>query len=183
MKYTRAVHPALLQHIDKWTDCTRCPLRECRHNVVYYGGFLPAPVLFIAKAPDQEADHYGTPYPRKQDSFHQLATAAGRHCVTYLVSCGPIPDKLTKQMAEPCWQKVIDLAIMAQPKLVVCLGKDPFTFVIAGIKPLVDALKYRPAIITVADPFWINTQSDPLQHSQNASLQIEAAVRKYVRND
>ncbi len=181
MKFTEALHEPLLAHMQKWESCRECSLCDYRSNVVFYSGTLPANVMFIGKAPSQEADHYGEPYPAKADYFHQLAESAGkRWCVTYLVSCGPSEIKLDKAQFQPCWSKVCELAALAKPKILVIMGKDPFGFVINNQNALVKAIGHRPSMINIVDPFWITTQKEPLLHLNNAKRTIEQAVTKYI---
>lgn len=179
MKCTPAAHPAVLAHTKAWQDCTRCPLCEVRKNVVFWEGRLPAPVLFLGKAPNDEANMYGVPFPR-EGIFHDLAAMAPRWAVTYLVGCGPPPVPLVKKDFAPCWPKVVELTTICRPKLIVLMGNDVFSFVISHLGDIVKSLGYRPAIISVADPFWISTSKDPDQHTQNARLVIESAVAKYI---
>lgn len=181
MKFTQALHEPLLAHTTKWSNCRDCPLCDYRSNVVFYKGRLPAKVMFIGKSPDQEADHYGEPYPAQAHYFNLLTESAGpRWLVTYLVSCGPFEGKLDKAQFQPCWPKVCELAEMARPKILVVMGKDPFGFVINNLNTLVKAIGHRPALLNIVDPFWITTQKEPMLHINNARRTIEQAVTKYI---
>lgn len=178
--------------MEKWRDCTRCSLCELRSNVVFYEGILPADVLFLAKSPSPEADHYSAPFPRGTDYFYELvpetrktstfvlgSSVPASWAVTYLVSCGPTEGKLDKALLQPCWTKVIELATICKPRLIVCLGKDVFGHVINNFASLITALGKRPALVSVADPFSFGLSSDPVLQIQKAKLTIAAAVEKY----
>lgn len=200
MKYTKASHQAILDHMLKWSSCTKCSLCHLRSNVVFYEGILPADVLYLAKSPSPEADHYSVPYPRKTDYFYELlpqpllrnSTLLGlpvcttpTWAVTYLVSCGPTDGTLEKSLLQPCWTKVLELATIAKPRLIVSLGKDVFGHVVNNLNSLTAVLGYRPPLITVADPLSFGLSggkegaSDPILKVQRAKLTIAAAVEKY----
>lgn len=51
-----------LQHVEKWKDCTKCPLAQQRSNIVLARGTVPCDVLFIGEAPGQSEDAIGQPF-------------------------------------------------------------------------------------------------------------------------
>lgn len=51
-----------LDHVEKWRDCTACPLHCQRSNICLARGSVPCAVLFIGEAPGQVEDALGQPF-------------------------------------------------------------------------------------------------------------------------
>jgi DNA polymerase len=52
----------LLNVIDRYRNCTACPLHETAHEKVFFRGCVPCEVLFIGEAPGNDEDLYGEPF-------------------------------------------------------------------------------------------------------------------------
>ncbi len=53
---------AWTDHVERWKDCTKCPLHTQRSNIVIARGQLPADVVFIGEAPGAIEDGTGLPF-------------------------------------------------------------------------------------------------------------------------
>lgn len=188
MQVTRKIFPQYEAHLKKWHGCQGCALSD---RVVFAEGSLPCDILFLAKSPDDGAVTHNRPFPRKQDVFYELVPKQGKYlqdvmgiptyaptpswAVCYGMSCRYHTDYDIKASLAACWPKVVELFDMAQPKLVVCLGQIIHGFVITRA----NSLPYRPPIISVADPDYIERNDDRLGQTIKAQLRIRDAIAKY----
>jgi uracil-DNA glycosylase family 4 len=141
--------PPWEQHFEDWKDCKRCPLHQHRHFVVLARGNLPCDILFIGEAPGFNEDAVGLPLvgPAGQHLEKIINRAIApegiltRSCAfTNLVCCIPKdPESSHSKVEEPehddilaCQPRLLELIEMAQPKLVVLLGKVAKTYVEGG---------------------------------------------------
>lgn len=167
-----------LQFVERWKDCTACPLHKGRERVVLARGDLPCDVLFIGEAPGESEDCLGAPFvgPAGQllDRIVERSLAGGlgvgddyrelRLCFTNLVCCIPRdPDggKATEpddEAIEACSVRLSEFVKLANPKLVVCVGSLARDWLEPGYKrsirlhqkiPLVDVV--HPAAILRAN--------------------------------
>ena len=125
---------SLSQHIEKWKDCTRCHLHEGRLYTVFSRGKLPCDVLLCGEGPGESEDSIGRPFcgpaGRKLDEILEYAIPQGiTYAITNLVLCIP-RDEETGKTKEPdakavkaCEPRLLEFIQIAQPKLIVCLGK------------------------------------------------------------
>lgn len=128
-------------HVQKWKDCTRCPLHETRTSVVITRGKLPCDVLFVGEAPGASEDVLGKPFigPAGKLLDEIIANAQLRSnatdlrlAFTNLIGCIPLQEDEeggTSKASEPskasikaCAPKLTELATIAKPKLVVLVG-------------------------------------------------------------
>lgn len=139
------------EHKKKWTDCVACPLCETRSNVVLARGTIPCDVLFVGEAPGQSEDTLGRPFvgpagklldrmiaEARQTAYEDGNTTidALRIAFTNLVCCLPLGEDGHK-LAEPdekaikaCSSRLQEFIRIADPKLIVCVGKLPAKHVI-----------------------------------------------------
>lgn len=109
--------------------CTRCPLYETRHNVVFGVGPEDADIMFIGEGPGENEDLQGEPFVGAAGKFlDQMLYIIGlsrRNCyIGNIVKCRPPHNRdplSTERDACSDWLSAqIDLI---QPKIIVCLGR------------------------------------------------------------
>lgn len=137
------------QHVQRWTNCTRCPLAACRqiHNgqVVLGRGTIPAEVCFIGEAPGESEDMLGVPFVgpagRLLDQIIEQAFAPGQvlgtegpdynsitYAITNLVSCIPRDEEGLKTSAPDdeaviaCKPRLVEFIRMCNPRLIIAVG-------------------------------------------------------------
>lgn len=121
------------QHVRGWQNCRRCPLHLIRTRVVLCRGTLPCNVLFIGIGPGQSEDTIGQPFkgPAGRHLQEHIIDKAIPPNITYaltnLVACLPMKEseehKPDKEAIKACAERLEELISIAQPKLIVLLGK------------------------------------------------------------
>lgn len=137
------------QHKEKWSSCNLCDLCEKRTKVVLTRGNIPCEVLFIAEAPGPSEDVIGRPLvgPAGKmlddmiedavENVRPLETPPNKRspwepptfAFTNLISCIPLDDASAKFGEPPryailaCRDRLREFVAIAQPKLIVCVGK------------------------------------------------------------
>ena len=120
--------------MERWKDCTACNLCESRQSVVLAKGRIPCDVLFIGEAPGQSEDCLGQPFvgPAGQllDQIVSRAVPAEmRLAYTNLVCCIPLDEDGVKvheppdETIEACSVRLVEFVEIANPRLIVCVGK------------------------------------------------------------
>ncbi len=133
-------------HREAWLGCTRCELHRHRKTVVLCRGQLPCDVLFVGEAPGESENVLGQPFvgpagqlldkiitkvirpwledPKKtvDGNDHSL-----RWAFTNLVACIPHNEdgnkyEVPKESIKACQPRLVGLAKIAKPKLVVQVG-------------------------------------------------------------
>lgn len=124
---------AWFAHVERWKDCTDCPLCEQRSQIVLARGTIPADVVFVGEAPGASEDGLGEPF--RGPAGHILDDLISRSVpssVTYalcnLVACYPREAK-ERGDNEPeqeeilaCRERLEEFLDIADPKLIVCVG-------------------------------------------------------------
>ena len=109
--------------------CTRCPLYETRHSVVFGVGPEDAEILFVGEGPGEQEDLRGEPFvgPAGQflDQMLYIIGLSRRNCyIANIVKCRPPRNRdplNTERQACAGWlQAQMELI---KPKIVVCLGR------------------------------------------------------------
>lgn len=127
---------AWTDHVDRWKNCTACPLGLQRSRIVLARGVVPCDVLFVGEAPGVSEDTLGLPFvgpagdlldriiARALEPYPQVTVA-----LTNLVACFPREAKATGDN-EPerdeilaCRARLVEFVNIAQPRLIVCVGK------------------------------------------------------------
>lgn len=139
----------LKTHIEKWKDCTECPLSKQRDRIVLGRGAIPCDVLFVGEAPGPSEDAIGEPFrglaglildndsqhrpgivqhalPCHQESGRWVMDIPIAYC--NLVCCFPREAK-GRGDNEPeeneilaCRPRLQEFITIAKPKLIVCVG-------------------------------------------------------------
>ena len=137
-----ATHYSLF--VERWQSCTACELHESRQNVVLARGQIPCDVLFLGEAPGQSEDCLSFPFvgpagqlldnppPFSPPGIVQragLAELGIRSAFANLVCCIPLGDdgvKVTEppdEAIEACSVRLVEFVEIANPRLIVCVGK------------------------------------------------------------
>jgi uracil-DNA glycosylase len=121
-------------HVHEWKDCRRCELWTGRKNVVIARGSIPADVVFVGEAPGDSEDVSGAPFVGPAglllDGIVRKALPEGTtSAFINLVGCFPFAAKRTADHKPPeeaikaCLPRVSDFIDLADPKLIVTVGK------------------------------------------------------------
>lgn len=124
-------------HVREWDDCQRCSLADGRNKVCHRRGPIPADVVLCGEAPGQSEDILGKPFVgpagKLLDAIVDSALDQWRGSIRVmfanLVGCFPSDAKKTADHAPPieavrrCRPRLEELLAIAQPRLVVAVGK------------------------------------------------------------
>ena len=128
----------LAKHTDQWKDCELCDLHKTATNHVLVRGRLPCTVLFVGEAPGEIEDMTGAPFhprapagkilQRMIDTAQETAIKRFTYAVTNILACAPWTDTNLlrppeKSEAKACSPRLLSIFSLAQPRLVVSLGK------------------------------------------------------------
>jgi uracil-DNA glycosylase len=118
--------------LEEWRDlclnCSRCPLREGAHRVVFGEGSPNAKIIFIGEGPGAEEDKVGRPFVGKAGKLlDRILAAAGWNremvYIANIVKCrpsgnrNPSPEEI--EICYPLLEKQIELI---DPAIMVTLG-------------------------------------------------------------
>lgn len=109
--------------------CTRCPLYDTRHNVVFGVGPEDAEVLFIGEGPGEYEDLKGEPFVGRAGQFlDQMLSIIGlsrRNCyIANIVKCRPPGNRDPLNVEQDACNDWLEAQIsLLQPKIIVCLGR------------------------------------------------------------
>jgi len=119
--------------VNKWKDCTDCPLCEERDRIVLARGHVPADVVFIGEAPGASENAIGFPFVGPaghllDQIIERALPPTVKYALTNLVACYPAEAK-SRGDNEPehnditaCRPRLVEFVNIAQPKLIVCVG-------------------------------------------------------------
>jgi len=129
-------------HREKWQNCTLCPLGKRAGNHVLVRGRIPADVIFIGEAPGEAEDGCGEPFVgRAGGVLDALLIDLRKSLPTFtfaignILACIPRPDKeyndnMSKSFRKPrkheieaCTPRLIELAELINPRVVIHLGE------------------------------------------------------------
>lgn len=128
------------EHARTWRSCDACPLCETRSRVVLWRGEIPAEVVFVGVAPGLSENALGVPFTGAEgqcidqviataweEGWKNETTARFRYALTNLVACLPKTNgkerNPTKKEIASCSHRLNQFLDIANPKLVVLLGK------------------------------------------------------------
>lgn len=126
----------LQRHIQKWKDCTECPLCEVRKKTVLCKGQIPCDILFVGEAPGASEDRMGIPFVgpagHTLDSIISRAFEGLQVRIAYtnLVCCIPKEEmgsgkygEPSKESIEACQERLIEFVRLAKPRAIVMVGQ------------------------------------------------------------
>jgi uracil-DNA glycosylase len=173
---------ALLQIVEDIGDCTRCPLHQGRHSIVFGQGDPNALLMFVGEGPGADEDAQGLPFVgRAGQLLNNMITAMGlQREETYIcnvVKCRP-PGNRTPEPdeANTCSQFLFRQMDVVRPQVIVALGATAATYLLgqrqplAGLRGRVHAFRGASLIVTYHPAYLLR---DPRQKKEAwADLQI-----------
>jgi uracil-DNA glycosylase len=153
-------------HVARWHDCERCELFKLRTKVVLCRGKVPCDILLVGEASGASEDVLGQPFrgPAGQlldKIVAQAIPSIWRVAFTNIVACIPLNDESNK-LGEPpefaikaCAPRLKEFVEIAQPELLVCVGKLSSKHLSTSIEDFDGNYKYveiiHPAAVLRAD--------------------------------
>lgn len=124
------------RHSRQWSSCKLCPLHKFANCHVLGSGVLPCDVLFIGEAPGETEDTLGKPFVGRAgkvldailiDVLSRLKKPFS-FAITNVVACKPFPKgaeiaKPEEEHIEACRPRLVEFIKLADPLLIVALGK------------------------------------------------------------
>ena len=120
-------------HVERWKDCTLCPLHKQRDRIVLAKGTVPCDILFCGEAPGASEDALGLPFVgpagKRLDWLIEqaiLSTVSLAYC--NLTCCFPALAKARgdnepeREEILACRPRLDEFINVAQPRLIVCVG-------------------------------------------------------------
>ena len=111
-------------------SCTRCPLCETRHNVVFGIGREDADVMFVGEGPGEQEDLQGIPFVGPagkllDDMLSIIDLYRRENCyIANIVKCRPPRNRDPMDMEQDaCIGYLRSQVALVQPKIIVCLGR------------------------------------------------------------
>ena len=110
-------------------ECTRCPLYETRHNVVFGVGPESAEVLFIGEGPGEQEDLQGEPFVgpagKLLDEMLYIIGLSRNNCyIANIVKCRPPRNRDPLNVERDACSDWLESQIsLLKPKLIICLGR------------------------------------------------------------
>jgi uracil-DNA glycosylase family 4 len=142
-KGTTQDHAAALEAIRQdLGPCTRCPLHQGRHTVVFGDGAPNARLMFVGEGPGADEDAQGLPFVgRAGQLLNNMITAMGLRrdqvYIANIVKCRPpqnrVPEPVEANTCVPFLFRQIDAI---QPEVIVALGSTAATYLLGGKSPL-----------------------------------------------
>jgi len=129
-------------HVQRWKDCTKCPLCQQRDNICLARGQVPADIVFIGEAPGASEDATGKPFwgqagtlfddilKKVIDQYNPLTNAGTPSwAITNLVACFPREAKgrgdnePEESEIQECFPRLVEFVHLCKPKLIVLVGR------------------------------------------------------------
>ncbi len=136
--------PDELKELEKiCKNCTLCDLSKSRTNVVFGEGNPEANLMFIGEGPGEMEDKTGRPFVGRSgkllDKILQNVLELKREDVyiANIVKCRPPNNRVpTIEEALTCRNYLIKQIEIIKPKLLVCLGKTAFMYLMDSNMPI-----------------------------------------------
>ena len=111
-------------------NCTRCPLCETRHNVVFGVGKETADIMFVGEGPGEQEDLQGIPFVGPagkllDDMLSIIDLYRQENCyIANIVKCRPPNNRDPEEgEQEACIGYLRRQVALVRPKIIVCLGR------------------------------------------------------------
>lgn len=110
-------------------SCTKCPLCQTRHNVVFGVGPHDAEVFFIGEGPGEQEDLRGEPFVgpagKLLDDMLSIVDLGRSNCyIGNIVKCRPPHNRDPLQTEQDvCIEWLRAQTRLIRPKIIVCLGR------------------------------------------------------------
>ena len=110
-------------------DCTKCPLSQTRHHVVFGVGNPNADIMFIGEGPGEQEDLKGEPFVGPaglllDDMLSIIDLDRSKIYIGNIVKCRPPRnrDPLEEEQTA-CVDYLKQQIALVKPKIIVCLGR------------------------------------------------------------
>ena len=163
-------------------DCTRCPLHQGRHTIVFADGSPTARLMFVGEGPGADEDAQGLPFVgRAGQLLNNMVAAMGLKreevYIANVVKCRPPNNRTPEpQEANTCSPFLFRQIDVVRPEVIVALGATAATYLLgqrqplAGLRGRVHAFRGAKLIVTYHPAFLLR---DPRQKKEAwADLQI-----------
>lgn len=174
---------AALQLIrDEIGECTRCPLHQGRHKIVFGDGDPHARLMFVGEGPGADEDAQGLPFVGKAGQLlNNMIAAMGlkreEAYIANVVKCRPpgnrVPEQVEGDTCSPFLFRQIDAV---RPQVLVALGATAATWLLgsrqplAGLRGRIHSVRGTQLIVTYHPAYLLR---DPRQKKEAwADLQI-----------
>ena len=143
-KEQKITMPNELEELKKQCEnCTLCDLSKTRTNVVFGEGNPKAKLMFIGEAPGEMEDRTGRPFVGRAGKLltkiieNVLELKRDDVYIANIVKCRPpnnrVPTIIEAETCKPYLLKQIDII---NPKILVCLGKTAFMYLMNMDMPI-----------------------------------------------
>ena len=109
-------------------QCTRCPLHETRHNVVFGDGNPQAKIMFVGEGPGHNEDLQGVPFVGAaghllDDMLSIIDLDRNDYYIANIIKCRPPNNRDPfKEEQDACIDWLRMQTRIIRPKIIVCLG-------------------------------------------------------------
>jgi len=136
--------PKELNELEKIAlNCTLCDLSKTRTNVVFGEGNPNSDLMFIGEGPGAEEDKTGRPFVGRAGKLltkiitNVLELSRDDVYIANIVKCRPPNNRVpTLEEAETCKPYLLKQIDIINPKILVCLGKTAFTYLMNKELPI-----------------------------------------------
>ncbi|EDM24510.1 uracil-DNA glycosylase [Caminibacter mediatlanticus TB-2] len=124
-------------------NCTLCDLSKTRTNIVFGEGNPKAKLMFIGEGPGEMEDKTGRPFVGRAGKLltkiieNVLELSREDVYIANIVKCRPPNNRVpTIEEAESCKPYLIKQIDIINPKILVCLGKTAFMYLMNNNIPI-----------------------------------------------
>ncbi len=124
-------------------NCTLCNLSKTRTNVVFGEGDPKAKIMFIGEGPGETEDKTGHPFVGRAGKLltkiieNVLELKRENVYIANIVKCRPPYNRVpTIEEAESCKPYLLKQIEIISPKLLICLGKSAFMYLLNTDTPI-----------------------------------------------
>jgi DNA polymerase len=124
-------------------NCTLCDLSKTRTNVVFGEGNPNAGLMFVGEGPGAEEDKTGRPFVGRAGKLltkiilNVLELTREDVYIANIVKCRPPHNRVpTIEEAEKCKPYLLKQIEIIDPKIIVCLGKTAFMYLMNSDLPI-----------------------------------------------
>jgi len=136
--------PNELKELEKiCKNCTLCNLSKTRTNVVFGEGDPNAKLMFIGEGPGEMEDKSGRPFVGRAGKLltkiinRVLEMDRSEVYIANIVKCRPPNNRVpTIEEAETCKPYLLKQIDIINPKILVCLGKTAFMYLLNSDLPI-----------------------------------------------
>jgi len=136
--------PSELKELKKICEnCTLCDLSKTRTNVVFGEGSPNADIMFIGEGPGEMEDKSGRPFVGRAGKLltkmieNVLKLPRNEVYIANIVKCRPPNNRVPSiEEAEACKPYLLKQIEIINPKILVCLGKTAFMYLLNDNTPI-----------------------------------------------